>query len=772
VGLKSGHDDTLAAVKGPDPAPSSQQRGRPTDASINASLAQSEPGHWYGSEPPPPDEDPLIGKVLANTYSVVRILGEGGMGRVYEAQHTRIAGKRYALKALHPEFARRKDVLVRFQREVEAAASISSPHVVGVYDVDVTEDGQPYLVSELLEGAELGKYLDEHGAMTVGFAVRIARQICKALDAAHVKGIVHRDMKPENVFLTGELHDPTIKVLDFGISRLETSAGNTVTKTGFIIGTPSYMPPEQAKGLRVDTRADVYSVGAILYHCVTGKIPFDRADATATLAAVLTEEPERPRSIKPELPEAFELVVQKAMAREPEARYQTMAELESALAPFDEIELIKPEVSGRVRMTQSSLADAANAAREIAEARPQLLLLGIVTLFVGLFGIAGAIGGVVRLVRGTAALSAVEVLVVLLVLVAALATPTVLLLRHVHRTTWRNTAKVVQLARTLRVPVVVGLAAYGLAAAVLHATESLLLRSGGGIAWPFWDTLLPVVGIGTGITVLVGSRPSDRPGARIGPVGAFCLGASAITMTMLLGIAFRDTPTMPAAVAASGDQATPAGIGSSPAPSGSTSARPKGTTPSTAAANDTPPPAATVGEDAFTAWKDRVVEPMRLGRWKDAMDGVDVVMQLDPNAPRDKNVQAGIIDLAVKACLQGGDLEKRMMALLTERMGAYGVDILFELVATKGGTQAAERAAYALRDEGLRAKGSPDMRIAFDLRNARSCEDKQALFVRARDEGNYRTLRELETIGQRGLCRELRNDDTYKAAKRAIMDRR
>jgi serine/threonine-protein kinase len=744
-------------------------RGRPTGASVGAASVQGEEGHWYGSEPPPPDEDPLVGKVLANTYQVVRILGEGGMGRVYEAQHTRIAGKRYALKALHPEFARRKDVLVRFQREVEAAASISSPHVVGVYYVDVTEDGQPYLVSELLQGTELGKYLDDRGAIAVGFAVRIARQICKALDAAHVKGIVHRDMKPENVFLCGDVHDPVIKVLDFGISRLETSAGNTVTKTGFIIGTPSYMPPEQAKGLRVDTRADVYSLGAILYHCVTGKIPFDRADATATLAAVLTEEPERPRSIRPELPEALELVVQKAMAREPEARYQTMAELDAALAPFDEIELIKPEVSGRVRLTQSSLADAAQAAREIAEARPQLLMLGIVALFVGLFGIAGAIGGVVRLVRGTPTLSGVEVVVVLLVLVAALATPTVLLLRHLHRTTWRNTAKVVQLVRTLRVPVIVALAAYGLAAAALRATESLFLRSGAGIAWPFWDTLLPVVGIGTGLAVLLTSRASEKPGARIGPVGGFSIGASAVVFTMLLGLALRDAPPMSAVAAPAAAEAPVEGSAPARAPGQPAST---GKAPAPPPANDKPPPTPAVGEDAFSAWKERVVEPMRLGRWKDAVDGVEVVLGLDPNAPKDKNVQLGIIDLAVKACLQGGELEKRMLALLTEKMGTYGVDVLFEIVATKGGTQAAERAAYLLRDETLRAKGSPDTQLAFDLRAARSCDDKRALFARAHDQGDYRTLRELETIGQRGMCRELRNDDDYKAAKRAILDRR
>src|ERR1700679_4028136 len=147
------------------------------------------------------EQDEMVGQTLASSYTIVKVLGEGGMGRVYEARHTRIGGKRFAVKMLHPEFTRQPDVLSRFQREAEAAATIDSPYVVDVYDVDRTADGRAFLVCEFLQGKEFANYLEETGKMPVGAAVRVVRQVCKALTAAHDKGVVHRDMKPENVFL-------------------------------------------------------------------------------------------------------------------------------------------------------------------------------------------------------------------------------------------------------------------------------------------------------------------------------------------------------------------------------------------------------------------------------------------------------------------------------------------------------------------------------------------------------------------------------------------
>src|SRR5689334_12656070 len=284
-----------------------------------------------------PDDgtDPLLGTTLGDAYQVVRMVGEGGMGKVYEARHTRLSNKRFAVKMLHPEYARQPEVVARFQREAEAASGIAHPNVLDVYDVHHTEDGRPYMVGEFLEGEEFGDFLERAGKIPAGLAAHIARQICQALGAAHARGIIHRDMKPENVFLTGPLGHPTVKVIDFGISKVGDAGGTALTRTGMIMGTPSYMAPEQARGERVDHRADVYAVGGILYRALTGKKPFDSDDPSATLTRVLTEEPERPRAIEPSIPQALELVIQRAMAKEPGDRHASMADLEADLLPFD-----------------------------------------------------------------------------------------------------------------------------------------------------------------------------------------------------------------------------------------------------------------------------------------------------------------------------------------------------------------------------------------------------------------------------------------------------
>src|SRR5437868_4670766 len=250
-----------------------------------------------------PDEaDPLLGSTLGDAYQIVRIVGEGGMGRVYEARHTRLTNKRFAVKMLHAEYSRNQDVVARFQREAEAASGIGHPNVVDVYDVHHTEDGRPYLVGEFLEGEEFGEFLQRAGKIAAPLAVRIVRQVCRALGAAHARGVVHRDMKPENVFLVGNMQNPGVKVIDFGISKVGDAGGTALTRTGMIMGTPSYMAPEQARGDKVDQRADIYAVGGILYRSLTGKKPFDSDDPSATLTLVLTEDPERPRAVEPSIP--------------------------------------------------------------------------------------------------------------------------------------------------------------------------------------------------------------------------------------------------------------------------------------------------------------------------------------------------------------------------------------------------------------------------------------------------------------------------------------
>src|SRR5258707_2570382 len=194
-----------------------------------------------------PDEaDPFVGATLGDAYQIVRVVGEGGMGRVYEAKHTRLTNKRFAIKMLHAEYARNQDVVARFQREAEAASGIGHPNVVDVYDVHHTDDGRPYLVGEFLEGEELGEFLQRVGKIAAPLAVRIVRQVCRALGAAHARGVVHRDMKPENVFLGGNTQNPAGKVIDFGPSKVGEAGATPLSRPGRISGSPSYMSAEHA----------------------------------------------------------------------------------------------------------------------------------------------------------------------------------------------------------------------------------------------------------------------------------------------------------------------------------------------------------------------------------------------------------------------------------------------------------------------------------------------------------------------------------------------
>jgi serine/threonine-protein kinase len=450
------------------------------------------------------DKDELVGQTIASSYTIVRVLGEGGMGRVYEARHTRIGGKRFAIKMLHPEFARQPEVLTRFQREAEAAANIHSPHIVDVYDVDRTPDGRAFIVAEYLDGKEFANYLDEVGKMPVGGAVRIVRQICKALAAAHEKGVVHRDMKPENVFLTGDPQRPIAKVIDFGISKIGDKPGTALTKTGMIMGTPSYMAPEQARGERVDHRADIYAVGAILYCALTGQRPFDKDDPTATLTAVLTQDPPRPRSLEPSIPEPLEMIIQKAMAKRPQDRYESMLELDEALSAYEPgdgdttlLNLGSAQAIGRTTQTDVRRSGAIDKQiRTVAMARPMILLLGALGLFWAAGNLVMAITAVVRIVRGSGAranLETGEAIFLVLGVAFTLLTPAILAGRYLSKNIWGNSMKAVELADSIRRPVLVGLSAYGFTTLLVRVLESVFLRHAVGVAWPWWDVMLFVV---------------------------------------------------------------------------------------------------------------------------------------------------------------------------------------------------------------------------------------------------------------------------------------
>jgi tRNA A-37 threonylcarbamoyl transferase component Bud32 len=269
------------------------------------------------------------GKTLEGRYQVVRLLGSGGMGAVYEGRHV-VVGKRVAIKFLHAEFAANEEVLKRFYREAQAAAAIGHKSIIDIMDVGVSPESEPYLVMEYLEGEDLDGMLLRTGALSVEAACGILEPALLALEAAHAKGIVHRDLKPANIFLVrNEGSAPTVKLIDFGISKF--TGGNKesrLTRTGSLLGTPAYMSPEQARGVgEVDRRADVYSMGVILYQMLTGALPFEGENYNTLLINVLTTEARTPREINPSIPADAEAVILKQLRKDPAERSQSAREM-------------------------------------------------------------------------------------------------------------------------------------------------------------------------------------------------------------------------------------------------------------------------------------------------------------------------------------------------------------------------------------------------------------------------------------------------------------
>ncbi len=481
------------------------------------------------------EADPLLGAVLGGTYQIAKLLGEGGMGRVYEARHLRLAARRFAVKILHAELVRSSDSLVRFQREAEASAAIDHSHVVQVYDVARTDDGRPYIVSEFLEGEDFHDHLERVGRLDVATTIALTRQIASALAAAHDVGVVHRDLKPENLFLvrdregSGRAPAPFVKVLDFGISKIMTD-GPSLTRTGMIMGTPNYMAPEQARGDKVDHRVDIYALGAIAYRMLTGKRAFGGTDPTAVITEVISTEPKRPRELEPSIPEALELVVQRAMAKDARDRYQTMRDLDRALAAFDAEPsgaLQTPPPGITIAPTSSEAVAAAEArastfamasppppaaaivsprggasrgraaleeeSLKIRRARPTIAALTPLLLVWLLVVIDAAIAGALRSIAGREPTDS-ELTLIAGFSGALAITPLVLWIVHVVRHVWPNSVRATETARDLARLCVGSLAAYGVASFGVRFGLTIAHRSTGGAAGWF-DVIYALVAL-------------------------------------------------------------------------------------------------------------------------------------------------------------------------------------------------------------------------------------------------------------------------------------
>jgi serine/threonine-protein kinase len=272
-----------------------------------------------------------IGIVLQGTYRIIRPLAEGGCGEVYLAAHTRLPG-RFAIKMLHRSLVRDEDALTRFRQEAEITSSLRHPHIVQVFDFNVTDSGVPYLVMELLEGKLLAQRITAAGALDPLPAINIVEQIATALHAAHARGIVHRDLKPENVMLlAGAGMDDFVKVMDFGISQA--SWRPRLTDGERVAGTPQFMAPEQAQGQRelIDHRSDQFSLAAIAYTLLTGREPFRGENAIALLYEVVHTEPAIPSQLVPALGPEVDAVIMRGLAKASVDRYPNVLAFASAL---------------------------------------------------------------------------------------------------------------------------------------------------------------------------------------------------------------------------------------------------------------------------------------------------------------------------------------------------------------------------------------------------------------------------------------------------------
>ena len=344
--------------------------------------------------PPHPSR---LDEIVGGKYRVVRFLAAGGMGVVYEAQHT-VVRRRFAVKFLHPHLAERRDILTRFQREAEAAGALESENVAAAVDFGIVADGTPYIVMEYLVGESLAALLERERRLPLGRAADLVLQAARGIQAAHAAGVVHRDLKPRNLFVCRR-EDGTdlVKVLDFGVAKLQAAEENSIaTRTGAVLGTASYMSPEQARGDKVvDHRADVYALGAILYELVSGQRPHPGESQNAILYHISTQAAVPLDSLQPELPAPLVEIAMGALASDPQARPASAEAFALALAPFAK-RAVWPEGEPAPARESSSVSPAISSAASFRKP-PRRRSLALVA--VGAVVVAAALAFAIRATR-------------------------------------------------------------------------------------------------------------------------------------------------------------------------------------------------------------------------------------------------------------------------------------------------------------------------------------------------------------------------------------
>lgn len=290
----------------------------------------------------PVPQSGMIGRVIGERYRMTALLGEGGMGEVYEAEHLAI-GRLVAIKVLNPERAQDQEAISRLRHEARVAGTLGHPNICAVYDMGHLEDGSPYLVMERLHGETLAQRLLRETRLRGNDLIDVMVQVLSALAVAHQRGIVHRDLKPDNIFLSQrEGMRPVPKLLDFGIAKsedVEETMADVSSQT-VAAGTPFYMAPEQARGdRRLDHRVDLWATGIILYECLSGQRPFDARNYNALLVQIQSAAPRALREVQPDVPAGLARIVERSLRKAPEERFQSALEVQTALRSGNLVEV-------------------------------------------------------------------------------------------------------------------------------------------------------------------------------------------------------------------------------------------------------------------------------------------------------------------------------------------------------------------------------------------------------------------------------------------------
>ena len=660
--------------------PSHRPSAPPTDAEGRGPPVRPDAKELQKNEPPaepPGGPQSLIGRTLSGRYLIERLIGEGGMGAVYQAEHAHIH-KRLAVKVLHAEMSRLPEVVARFEREAMAAAHIEHPNVAAATDFGKLEDGSFFLALEYVEGRSLREVLST-GHLELGRALHIVRQIASALWRAHGLGIVHRDLKPENVMLVRRDDDPDfVKVLDFGIAKVPVgslvgehkASGQALTQLGMVYGTPEYMAPEQALGQVVDARADLYALGAMTFEMITGARPFDHESKVTLLGMHVTAPIPSMSARAPaaNVPPEVEAIVTRLLAKESSDRFSDAKEL------IELLDAVAERLAGQGRIAEapprSLLSGQRVSAADRSGSRPALA--------------AGAAGAAVALAgKGLSSLVGASV-------------------GHAGTT-----------APALRGRRWVLVGAVGLGVALLG---------------------------GVGMLVAPASRPDTRPPAP---------GASSVAVVSdpqvddLLGLA--------QAKIGRGDFAT--------ALDELTSVEQK---------DPTRADVHMLLERAYRGLRNQAGQMREAGQW----------LAVDANAATDLKLEEDIRNAALMQ-----DAQDDAFGLLESKMGARGVDLLYDIAYGTSGRlypQAAARARKSLDQPAVRKRASRPLAIVLAFRAAPTCEQKHALLEEARDQADARMISILQPYESARGCGFLGQGDCYPCmhrdhllqdAKQAISDR-